>query len=106
MIKHQAGSVNRVTDALSRHVCLLKDLHVSVIGFDTFKSLYANDSVFGPIYSRLQVARHEDFILKYGFLFKGVCLCVPACSFRLRIITELHGVGHVGRDRSVALVNR
>lgn len=88
VIKYQAGSLNRVADALSRRTCLLTDLRVNVAGFDTFKSLYANDPVFGPICSRLQDTRHDDFILHEGFLFKGVCLCVPACSFRLRIIGE------------------
>lgn len=39
-----------------------------------------------------------------GFLFKDNRLCVPECSLRLQIIRELHGEGHVGRDRTLKLV--
>ena len=38
------------------------------------------------------------------FLLKGNQLCVPDCSLRLQIIKELHGEGHVGRDRTLQLV--
>lgn len=79
---------------------------MQVTGFDTFKSLYPDDSIFGPIFSRLQSGPVDDYVLLDGFLFKGLCLCVPTCSLRLRIITELHGMGHAGRDRSIALVTR
>nr|GEZ27507.1 putative reverse transcriptase domain-containing protein [Tanacetum cinerariifolium] len=39
-----------------------------------------------------------------GFIFKGNQLCIPDSSFRLQIIKELHGEGHVGRDRTLQLV--
>ena len=44
-----------------------------------------------------------DFLLHDGFLFKGNQLCIPDCSLRLHIIQELHGEGHVGRDRTLQL---
>ncbi|KAK6155787.1 hypothetical protein DH2020_010035 [Rehmannia glutinosa] len=75
IIKHQAGSLNRVADALSRRACI-------------------------------QLGEPTDFVQQDGFLFKGVCLCIPVCSLRLRLIAELHGVGHAGRDRSIDLVRR
>ena len=34
----------------------------------------------------------------------GVRLCVPDCSLPLKIISELHNEGHVGRDRTLQLV--
>ncbi|KAK6114742.1 hypothetical protein DH2020_007011 [Rehmannia glutinosa] len=40
-----------------------------------------------------------DFLLHNGFLFKGTQLCIPDSSLRLKLIGELHGAGHVGRDR-------
>ncbi|GJV32643.1 putative reverse transcriptase domain-containing protein [Tanacetum coccineum] len=46
----------------------------------------------------------SDFFLHNGFLFKGNQLCIPDSSLRLQIIKELHGEGHVGRDRILQLV--
>ena len=46
----------------------------------------------------------SDFLLHEGFLFKGNQLCIPDSSLRLQIIRELHGEGHVGRDRTLQLV--
>ncbi|GKA13150.1 putative nucleotidyltransferase, ribonuclease H [Tanacetum coccineum] len=45
-----------------------------------------------------------DFFLHDGFLFKRNQLCIPDSSLRLQIIKELHGEGHVGRDRTLQLV--
>lgn len=47
---------------------------------------------------------HSEYTLQDGFLFKGIRLCVPDCSLRLRIIEEIHSEGHVGRDRTLHLV--
>ncbi|GKF63604.1 putative nucleotidyltransferase, ribonuclease H, partial [Tanacetum coccineum] len=44
------------------------------------------------------------FFLHNGFLFKGNQLCIPDSSLRLQIIKELHGEGHIGRDRTLQLV--
>ena len=43
-------------------------------------------------------------MLQDGFLFKGNQLCIPDCSLRTQIIQELHNEGHVGRDRTLQLV--
>lgn len=45
-----------------------------------------------------------DYFVLEGFLFRGIRLCIPECSLRLQIIKELHGEGHVGRDRTLHLV--
>lgn len=38
------------------------------------------------------------------FLFRDSRLCIPDCSLRLQLISELHKEGHVGRDRTLHLV--
>lgn len=40
-----------------------------------------------------------------GFLFRDNKLCIPDCSLRLQLISELHKEGHVGRDRTLHLVS-
>ena len=45
------------------------------------------------------------FLVHEGFFFMGNRLCVPNCSLRLHIIQELHGKGHVGRDRTLKLIH-
>jgi hypothetical protein len=52
----------------------------------------------------VQAGEKSEFLLVDGFLFRGNHLCVPDCSLRLQIIKELHGEGHVGRDRTLQLV--
>lgn len=93
-----------MTDALSHCYLLLSDMRFDVPGFDVFHDLYASDPFFGPMLARLKHDSYDDYILVDGFLFKGLCLCVPMSSLRLKIIGELHSAGHVGRDRSIELV--
>lgn len=56
------------------------------------------------IWSSLHNGSHEEFVLQDGFIFRGNRLCIPESILRLKIITELHEEGHVGRDRTVQLV--
>ena len=46
----------------------------------------------------------SEYTLVDGFIFNNNRLCVPDCSWRLQIIKELHGEGHIGRDRTLKLV--
>ncbi|GKC18156.1 hypothetical protein Tco_1014938, partial [Tanacetum coccineum] len=48
----------------------------------------------------VQSGQKPDFNIHDGFLFKGNQLCIPDTSLRLKIIKELHGEGHVGRDHT------
>ncbi|GJZ68694.1 putative reverse transcriptase domain-containing protein [Tanacetum coccineum] len=48
--------------------------------------------------------KKPDFFLHDGFLFKGNQLWIPDSSLRLQVIKELHGEGHVVRDRTLQLV--
>ncbi|KAJ9546644.1 hypothetical protein OSB04_019187 [Centaurea solstitialis] len=76
IVKHKSGASNRVADVLSRRSNMLD----------------------------VQSRQNSDFLIHDGFLFKGNQLCIPDYSLRLQIIKELHGEGHVGRDRTLQLV--
>lgn len=104
VIKHKAGSLNKVADALSRRHSLLSSLHVSITGFEVLPELYPSDPFFGKIWRDIQHELHPDYLIFDGFLFRGTQLCLPDCSLRLQVIRELHGEGHVGRDRTIELV--
>ncbi|KAE8695414.1 General regulatory factor 9, MU isoform 1 [Hibiscus syriacus] len=49
-LRHQAGSLNRVADALSRRTLLLTTMSTKVAGFETFTDMYAADPSFGRIF--------------------------------------------------------
>ncbi|KAH9763915.1 Endonuclease [Citrus sinensis] len=103
VVKHTSGESNRVTDALSRRTSLLTQLHNQVLGFDTFRELYASDPYFAPILEDVVAGFRSDYHLHDQFLFKSNQLCVPNSSLRLKIISELHNEGHMGRDKTLAL---
>ena len=46
----------------------------------------------------------SNYHLYDGFLFKGNQLCVPESSLRLKIVAELHNEGHMGCDKTLALI--
>ena len=79
-------------------------MHTRVLGFETFADLYKTDDFFAKVLIDVQLGISDDYALVNGFLFKGLRLCVPDCSLRLQIISELHNEGHVGRDRTLQLV--
>ncbi|KAK6115419.1 hypothetical protein DH2020_007688 [Rehmannia glutinosa] len=98
VLRHKSGASNRVADALSRRHSLFTDLRVAVDGFDTFTSLYVADLFFSKILSSVNSNTTTEYMLSEGFLFRGNKLCIPDFSFHLRLISELHRIGHVGRD--------
>ena len=104
MVKHKSGVANCVADALSRRHCLLVNMRVEVPGFETFRDLLDTDPYFSIVMEDVQAVKKTDFLLHEGFLFKGNQLCISNCSLRLQIIQELHGEGHVGRDRTLQLI--
>ena len=104
VLKHKAGTSNRVADALSRQSNLLSTMSVTIPGFDLFCDLLVTDPYFVAIMTAVQAGEKSDFLLVDGFLFRGNQLCIPDCSLRLKILQELHGEGHVGRDRTLQLI--
>ena len=105
VIKHTSGLSNRVADALSRRHNLLTVLHVSVPGLGTFADLYPSDIFFGRVLAEVQSGLSRDYTLHDGFLFRGDRLCIPDSSLRLKLISEIHNEGHLGRDRTLHLVS-
>ncbi|KAE8720267.1 hypothetical protein F3Y22_tig00020999pilonHSYRG00012 [Hibiscus syriacus] len=104
-LRHQAGSLNRVADALSRRTLLLTTMSTKVAGFETFTDMYAADPSFGRIFQEVTEDHRHDFVLHNGYLFRGLQLCIPDCSLRQQIISELHNEGHFGRDKTLALIS-
>lgn len=66
--------------------------------------MYADDPYFGKIFAEASEGCGGDFTIHDGFLFRGLRVCVPDCSLRLKIVSELHNEGHVGRDKTLQLV--
>ncbi|KAK0596698.1 hypothetical protein LWI29_018207 [Acer saccharum] len=77
---------------------------VSILGFESFCDLLFEDPYFANIMANLGVAENNVFLLMDGFLFHNNQLCILESSLRVKIIKELHGEGHVGRDRTLQLV--
>ncbi|KAG5230103.1 hypothetical protein IMY05_015G0066000 [Salix suchowensis] len=106
VLKHKAGVTNRVADALSRRTNLLSTMTIQVLGFNSFQELFDSDPHFSEIMATVRGGRNSEFVLVDGFLFRRNQLCIPDCSLRLHIIRELHGEGHVGRDRTLQLLSQ
>ncbi|XP_076914485.1 uncharacterized protein LOC143573508 [Bidens hawaiensis] len=83
---------------------LFVSVKVSVLGLDVIREQLATDPYFSVVLQDVQAGQKSDFLLHDGFLFKGNQLCISDSSLRLKIIQELHGEGHVGRDRMLHLV--
>ena len=67
--------------------------------------LYSTDKFFGPIWTAVSAGPSLPYSIHDGFLFRENRLCVPDCSLRLQLISELHNEGHIGRDRTLYLVS-
>ncbi|GJX05248.1 reverse transcriptase domain-containing protein [Tanacetum coccineum] len=89
-IKHKVGALKKVADALSQRQVLLLTMQVQVLGFDTFKELYSDDSDFTTIWQKCESQPYKQFIMQDGFLFKDNRLCIPKWSLRESIIKEGH----------------
>jgi len=48
--KHTSGVENKVADALSRHICVLKQLNAEVVSFERIKEEYVSCPDFGEIF--------------------------------------------------------
>ncbi|KAL5543277.1 hypothetical protein UlMin_010987 [Ulmus minor] len=108
VIKHKAGQLNKVADALSRRNSLLAVMKTEVIGFDCIKEAYPTDPDFSVIWTKC--SKHEvtpGFHIYAGYLFKGHQLCIPVHSLRKFLISELYSgglVAHSGRDKTMSLL--
>nr|GEW99214.1 putative reverse transcriptase domain-containing protein [Tanacetum cinerariifolium] len=97
----QVGVSNRAADALSKRSNQLVSMKVNVPGLDVIREQLTFDPYFSIVLQGVQSRKRPDFNIHDGFIFKGNQLCTPDSSLRLQIIKELHGEGHVGRDRTL-----
>ncbi|KAI3700067.1 hypothetical protein L2E82_44682 [Cichorium intybus] len=104
VVKHKSGTSNRVADAFSRRSNLLVSTRLGVPWLDVLMEQLTIDPYFSVVLQDVQSGRRSDFLVHDGFLFKGNQLCIPNSSLCLQIIKALHGEGHVGRDRTLQLV--
>lgn len=102
-IRHQSCKNNKVADALSRRYTVLTVMRTSVTGFQSFSELYPTNGFFGRHWEEAQTGLVSDYTIHDGFLFKGLRLCIPDSSIRLKIIQELHNEGHAGRHHTLHL---
>ena len=75
---YKPGQQNRVANALSRQVALMRTLILEIVGFETLTKLYANDDVFKKVWSTYMLKQPcDDFYIHDGFLMKSGQLCLP-----------------------------
>ncbi|PKI36963.1 hypothetical protein CRG98_042664 [Punica granatum] len=104
VVKHKSGVTNHVTDALSRRHSVLRRMKVEIPGFSSFTKLLKVDPYFCVALARVRAEERTEYVLQDGFLFRDNQLCIPECSLRTHIIEQLHDEGHVGRDKTLHLV--
>jgi hypothetical protein len=77
-LRHQAGSLNRVADALSHRTLLLTTISTKVAGFDAFTDMYATDPSFGKIIQEVKDGHRSYFICIMVICFVGY-----SCAFQI-----------------------
>jgi hypothetical protein len=81
-LKHKAGQLNKVADALSRRALLLVTIRAEVMGFDYLKDLYADDEDFGPIWTKcLQGLSQEACISKRDIYYEAINYVFPGAPY-------------------------
>ena len=107
ILKHHAGTENKVADALSRRALLVNAVSTEVIGFERLKDEYATCPDFSEIFQALREgpsSDHSDYTLLDGYLFRENKLCIPQTFLRDFLIWETHAgglAGHFGRTKSI-----
>ena len=93
VLKHQAGTENKVADALSRRALLLNSVSTEVVGFERLKEGYETCPDFSEVYRALHSgpsSDHSDYTLLDDYLFRGNRLCIPKTSLREFLVWEIH----------------
>ena len=93
---------------MSRRHILLSQLDVKILGLESIKELYANDSYFAEPFSKCNKGKGwEKFHLHDGFLFRANKLCIPDCSVHLLLLQEAHAgglMGHFGAEKTESVL--
>ncbi|XP_028057055.1 LEAF RUST 10 DISEASE-RESISTANCE LOCUS RECEPTOR-LIKE PROTEIN KINASE-like 1.1 [Camellia sinensis] len=74
-----------------------------VVSFDESRTFYANDPYFSKILDSLRRGNrtaYPSYMIRDGFFFYGLKLCVPSCSLRKNLLVEHHKMGHFEKARS------
>ena len=96
VIKHTSGMSNKVVDALSRIILVMKEVKINTLGFENLIAMYKDDVDFKYIYASFEnpvthnINQWLDYMLQEGLLFKNSKLCIPRCSMRENLIQEKH----------------
>ena len=93
-----------MVDTLSRIAKLLRILGVEVVSFYALRDLYASDPEFATILQEVQIDSQVDYQVQDGFLFRGVQLYITDCSWREKIVQELHREDHFRKDKALMLI--
>ncbi|GKD14161.1 transposon ty3-I gag-pol polyprotein [Tanacetum coccineum] len=93
---------------LSRKTILLLSISNEVLGFGSFKELYASNEDLGNTWMELETKQHlGEFLLLDGYLFKYNHLFIPKTSLKSQLIKEIQAGGlsaHLGRVNTIASV--
>jgi len=88
---------------------LITQLDAKVLGLESVKTLYANDSDFKEPFSKCIVGKGWDkFYVHDGFLFRTNKLCIPACSLHNFLLQETHAgglAGHFGVKKTLDMLS-
>ena len=110
VLRHRAGTENKVADALSRRALLLNSISTEVVGFERLTDEYDNCPDFSEVYQALKLgpsSDHSEYTLLDDYLFKENKLCVPKTSLRDFLIWETHAgglAGHFGRNKTILII--
>jgi hypothetical protein len=87
IVKYKKGKDNVVADALSRRHILLSQLDDKILGLESIKELYVEDSYFSEPFAKCSKGKGwEKFHFHDGFLFRANKLCIPECSVHLLLL--------------------
>ena len=110
VLKHHAGTENKVADALSRRALFINSISTEVVGFERIKDEYDTCPDFSETFQALKQgpsSDHSEYTLLDGYLFKENKLCIPKTSLRDFLVWETHAgglAGHFGRNKTILAI--
>ena len=63
---HKSGQQNRMVDALSKRMALMRTLSLEIVGFETLTELYAGDNDFKKVWATCVLKQpYDEFFFLY-----------------------------------------